>query len=179
MEGVTDSIFKPVQQPDYFRKFEEQHPNPIWRDYLKFLLEQFPQDDDTGKIPAYIIEGGTAIKLHCPERRDPGDIDIIDLRGNFRELIGPNTRWFNAVTPEEWAKAHGLGDSEKAKEVLLHGRMTVDFEDRKVTILDKPTLAATKVLPYKDRQRREGDISDLKILGYDIPAAEKIAETFK
>jgi hypothetical protein len=145
---------------------------------LRFFLNTFPQRDETGELN-YVIEGGVAIKLLHPERSSPGDIDIIDLKGGLSSQIGPNTRWFNASTPTEWFASHNLVYSKAGLDFLLQDLAEADFEGQRVTILNSRILAVTKVLQYKDRARRDKDVADLAILGFDQSDIESLALQLK
>ncbi len=174
----TTPIFRPVKPFDYYVQFKEQHPNPTWEEYLQFFLDTFPQYDSEGKL-IYLIEGGTAIKLLHPERDNPTDIDILDLRGGLYEKIGPNTAWFNSDTLEQWFSARTLKPTESAKQMLIEDSLQVDFKGKAITIMNPRTIAMTKVLPYRDRELREKDIADVKILGYPNQEIQEMAQKFK
>ncbi len=170
-----DKLFVPIQKPtpsERVLSFLESPHWPEWQKRLHFLLDNFPQKIDDQII--WLLDGGTAVHLAFPDRKEPDDIDVITTSKSMAlEFSLTGTLAFDVKHTEDWFRFHFLQHDEELVKNLLDHNAVRNFEDRTVLCLDNLALAAGKYSWAKGKILREKDIHDLYYL--DVSQQEALA----
>lgn len=158
----AEPLFGPIEPTPLIKEFLEKNPEAGWKETLNFLLDQFPQIVD-GEIQ-YLIDGGTAVHLLCPERRTPKDIDILVKNEDFKTNF-VNAKIIDAKTPKDWCSDHSVPYCDVLAEKIFTSSTPIVFGDKAVLIVSPSFLAISKTLPWRGKpQARQVDLQDLELL---------------
>ena len=167
MKEEKNKLFVPIpKQPPSERvlSFLESPHWPEWQKRLHFLLDNFPQK--IGGQIIWLLDGGTAVHLTYPDRKEPDDIDVITTsKGMALEFSSTGTLAFDVKHTEDWFRFHFLQHDEESIKNLFNHNTLRNFENRTVLCLDNLALAAGKYSWAKGKILRGKDVHDLYFLG--------------
>lgn len=162
MSENIENYFTPVPQSELIKQFKEKNPEANFDDKLEFLINNFPQVDGNGVN--YLVEGGAAIELLTPGSRGASfDIDLISPTTDISEAL-VNSGIFDVKSPQQWLEFRGLEATKRNQDMLMSSFTRVEKGGKEVLILSPDMLALSKQLPYSNREPRDKDLEDFKIL---------------
>ena len=158
--------------PEPVRTFLLDHDYGKWKEYVNFLVDNFPQVQN-GRVQ-YLIEGGAAIHLHMPNtRRDlfmkPHDIDVVCRSKELKNQFWPPIT-FDLKTVEEWFEFRSIKHTDERANILLSSSTSLVCGSREVLVLNKAALSLSKKLPFLGFRQRLKDTMDIKAL--EVPDEE-------
>lgn len=170
-------VFNPSKPANYVLEFLEEFPDASWRERLLFFTASYPARSASGAFD-WLIEGGVAVYLTNPSRREPRDVDILTTSSNIKqELV--NTPGFDVKTPELWLGQRKLPTTASAQRKLLSSASLVDVDGLSVPILNPVALAVSKFIsthPYESR--RVQDLDDLDLLNVELSEIHAFIDNF-
>lgn len=174
-------MFVPSVPSERVLGFLKEHPQVSWQESLEFLLDYWQQVVE-GRVQ-YLVEGGVAVKLLYPQRQEPNDVDVvtrsINMAGEFN-----GARRIDVKPVSFWYASRLLPDNGNAFDptngaFLLDMSQEVQFGQRSLFILNPVALAVSKTLRYHNRDPREKDLEDLRLLDQDPQKVQNVIDRIK
>lgn len=158
----------PLQPSAEVQRFLRENPQATWVECSGYLLDYYPQML-AGKVQ-YLIEGGTALRLLYPQRREPKDVDVLTRSRRMVEDFR-NSRKFDVHDLAFWfgdRVFHGRTLDPRQGEFLFDYNEQVDFQGRTVLTFSRLALAASKMMSFREMPYpREHNREDLRLLNQD------------